>query len=354
MVMARWLSVFLTLALSMCNALAFDNGEQLDLSLTNEQCYLELDKTPRAKSMSIFRIMCSEYEVGRLIPDGLEKARELSDRLQCGKPTELAASGVLSGLVIEPCRQKTNGLPYAVIRFEALGRKWIADAPPSVIPSIAVLANLPSLTVAQRNEVIERLPTVWQSKVALLSGTQLHRVRTMLRDARVSNQKGDYEQAELLFRELLTIQTTSMGPESAVVGETLLDLALNISNQGRFEEADALFRRAGPLIALPSSAALRARMKNYRCLDAANRGDFVSALAFARDAVNTWRFGSSFSMTFTPPPACNPPPPCGLNPPLMPPGPPPVVTLKRCFVTTASIRAGIAAGSPSCPRAQAA
>lgn len=278
------------LALSVSDAMAFDNGEQLDLSLTNEQCYLELDKTPRAKSMSIFRIMCSEYEVGKLIPDGLEKARELGDRLQCNKPTELAATGVLSGLVIEPCRQKTNGLPYAVIRFEAEGRKWVADAPPSVIPSIAVLANLPSLTVEQRKEVIERLPKVWQSKVALLSGTQLHRVRTMLRDARVSNQKGDYEQAELLFRELLAIQINSMGPDSAVVGETLLDLALNISNQGRFDEADALFRRAGPLIATPSSAALRARMKNYRSLDAANRGDFEAALAHARDAVGTWRF----------------------------------------------------------------
>jgi hypothetical protein len=92
------LCVFLTLSIS--GAYAFDNGEQLDLSLTNEQCYLELDKTPRAKSMSIFRIMCSEYEVGMLIPDGLEKARDLGDRLQCSKPTELAATGVLSGLVI--------------------------------------------------------------------------------------------------------------------------------------------------------------------------------------------------------------------------------------------------------------
>ncbi len=44
-------------------------------------------------------------------------------------------------------------------------------------------------------------------------------------------------------------------------------------------------------------------------------------------------------MIFTPPPAWSPPPPCGLKLPLIPPGPLPVCTLKRCFVTTASIRA---------------
>ncbi|MEY4317072.1 MAG: hypothetical protein RI902_880 [Pseudomonadota bacterium] len=269
---------------------AFENGEALDLSLTNEQCYLQLDNSPRSKNMSIFRIMCSEKEVGMIMPDGLSKARELSERLTCMPATEFSRSGALSGFVIEPCRQKVNGLPYAVMRFEAEGKKWLADAPPAVIPSVAVLANLPSLTFEQRKEVIARLPEVWKSPVALLSGMQLHQVRTMLRDARVANHKGEYELAENLHRELLNIQTKSMGADSVPVGETLLDLALNVSNQGRFEEADGLFRRAEPLISTPSSAALRARMKNYRCLDAANRGDFVAALAFARDAVNTWRF----------------------------------------------------------------
>jgi CHAT domain-containing protein/tetratricopeptide (TPR) repeat protein len=285
------LGVFLFLiACVFSNAYAFDDGELLDLSLTNEQCHLEMDKSPRTKNMFIYRIMCSDKEVGMLMPDGLTKAREVTERLQCMPVTEFSISGALAGFMVEPCRQKVNGLPFAVMRFEVANRKWIADAPPAVIPSVAVLANLPSLTNEQRKEVIAHLPKVWNGPVALLSGMQLHQVRTMLRDARAANQKGEFDLAENLHRELLTIQSKTMGPESVSVGETLLDLALNVSNQGRFEEADGLFRRAEPLISKPSSAALRARMKNYRCLDAANRGDFVTALAFARDAVRTWRF----------------------------------------------------------------
>lgn len=268
---------------------AFDDGEPLDESLTNEQCYLKLDKAPRSNGASIFKIMCSDKDVGLLMPESLVRAREFTDRLICADPVEFSSKGPLSGFVIQPCRQRTNGLPQAVMRFRALGRDWVADTPPAVIPSVAVLANLPSLTVAQRKEVIAQLPTVWKGPVALLSGMQIYQVRTMLRDARAANQKGEYDLAESLHRELLAIQNKSMGSDSPAVGETLLDLALNVSNQGRYEEAEALFRRAEPLISIPSSAALRARLKNYRCLEAANKGDFEKALAYARDAVSTWR-----------------------------------------------------------------
>ena len=172
----HWLNItrfsvilFLWSAISSC-VWAFDDGEPLDTSLTNEQCYLKLDKAPRSNGASIFRIMCSDKDVGVLMPESLVKARDFTDRLICSEPTEFSNKGPLSGFVIQPCRQRTNGLPQAVIRFNALGRTWVADTPPAVIPSVAVLANLPSLTISQRNEVIAQLPNVWKSPVALLSG----------------------------------------------------------------------------------------------------------------------------------------------------------------------------------------
>jgi len=176
------------------------------------------------------------------------------------------------------------------MRFQSSGMSWVADGPPAIIPSVIVLANLPSLTAKERQQVIARLPELWRGPVPLLNGVQLHQIRTMLRDARSANQRGDYELAENLHRELLALQTQTLGVDHTAIAETLMDHGLNVSNLGRFEEAEALFKRAEPMIAAQSSAELRARMKGYRCLDAANKADFPTALAYARDAVKTWRF----------------------------------------------------------------
>jgi len=272
---------------------AFDAKEPLDLSFTNEQCSLELDDSPRARGLFIYRIMCSDKEVGLLLPQELQRAREINERLNCLPKNKALADGALkflSDFDLQACRQKTNNLPYAVMRFKSSGRDWIADGPPAIIPSVIVLANLPSLTQNERQEVIGRLSQIWKGPVPLLNGLELHQIKTMLRDARSANQRGDYELAENIHRELLALQTQALGAENIAIAETLMDLALNVSNLGRFDEAEALFKRAEPMIASQSSSELRARMKGYRCLDAANKGDFATALAFAKDAVKTWRF----------------------------------------------------------------
>ena len=272
---------------------AFDDKEPLELSFTNEQCSLELDDSPRAKGLFIYRILCSNKEVGLLLPQELQKAREINERLNCLPKDNSLTEGALKLLRnfdLQACRQKTNKLPYAVMRFESSGRNWIAEGPPAIIPSLIVLANLPSLTTLERKEVIARLPEIWRGPVPLLNGLELHQIKTMLRDARSANQRGDYELAENIHRELLALQTKVLGAENIAVAETLMDLAINVSNLGRFDEAETLLKRAEPMIASQSSAELRARMKGYRCLDAANKGDFAAALAYAVDAVKTWRF----------------------------------------------------------------
>ena len=68
------------------------------------------------------------------------------------------------------------------------------------------------------------------------------------------------------------------------VGETLAELALQVSNQGRFDEAAALFRRAQPIIEGSSSSTARARLASYQALDAANQRNYADALKYARAA----------------------------------------------------------------------
>ncbi len=53
--------------------------------------------------------------------------------------------------------------------------------------------------------------------------------------------RGNYPAAEQAYRDALDIETRLFGPDSAAVGATLLELALQVSNQQRFDEAAALF-----------------------------------------------------------------------------------------------------------------
>lgn len=96
---------------------------------------------------------------------------------------------------------------------------------------------------------------------------------------------GNYPAAEQAYRDALDIETRLFGADSAAVGATLLELALQVSNQQRFDEAAALFRRATPIVEAAPSPEIRARLASYRGLDAANQRHYEEALTFARQDV---------------------------------------------------------------------
>ena len=102
--------------------------------------------------------------------------------------------------------------------------------------------------------------------------------------ARLYSGADNYAGAEDAYRHVLALQTAQYGADSLAVGETLAELALQVSNQGRFDEAAALFRRASPILEGASSASVRARFASYQALDAANQRKYEDALKYARAA----------------------------------------------------------------------
>ena len=105
-----------------------------------------------------------------------------------------------------------------------------------------------------------------------------------LEAARLASGSENYAAAESDYRSALDIELKAFGPNSIEVGETLAELALQVSNQERFEEADALFRRARVIIEASSDAAARDGLVSYLALNAANQRKYTDALAFAREA----------------------------------------------------------------------
>jgi CHAT domain-containing protein len=112
---------------------------------------------------------------------------------------------------------------------------------------------------------------------------------TLTETARTEASRKNYGAAEGHYRNAATILTNVFGAQSPGVGLLLMELALQVSNQERFDEAAALFRRADPIIQTNGTAADRARLLLYQAFDAANRGRFDEALEYANNSASTWR-----------------------------------------------------------------
>ena len=128
----------------------------------------------------------------------------------------------------------------------------------------------------------QRLSVLFGVPVADCTARDFALADAALREARIDSSRNDFASAETAYRLALEIQLRVFG-ESAGAGEVLMALALEVSNQQRFDEAASLFRRADPIIDRAGDFQ-RARLLAYKALDAANRGHYDDALQFARAA----------------------------------------------------------------------
>ncbi len=69
-------------------------------------------------------------------------------------------------------------------------------------------------------------------------------VRSLNGLASVLSSKGDYDEAESLYREALTMRRNLLGPEHIDEGWSLYSLASVLSRKGDYDEAEPLFLEA--------------------------------------------------------------------------------------------------------------
>lgn len=102
--------------------------------------------------------------------------------------------------------------------------------------------------------------------------------------AYVQNNEWRFDQAETDFQALVSNAQARNAPPREQ-GEALLNLALNISNNGRFAEADRQFAAADAQVALANDPVLAAQAMGYRALHLRNQGKFADAVQAARAAL---------------------------------------------------------------------
>lgn len=224
-------------------------------------------------------------KAARELPGGISTADDVS----CDAGQWLGPSD--AGTVLLFCTLRSNNWPRLILVSASDRTLLAAEGLPAMLPVLeaGLAAQGRTLDAAQVAAAAKLVQAKYPVDVLNLKSSDFTGYRALIESARLYGGSDNYAGAEDAYRRALDIETRVFGPDSLAVAETVAELALQVSNQGRFDEAAALFRRASPAIEAAPSATPRARLASYQALDAANQRNYADALKYAREATEQRR-----------------------------------------------------------------
>ncbi|HUB98153.1 MAG TPA: CHAT domain-containing tetratricopeptide repeat protein [Stellaceae bacterium] len=190
------------------------------------------------------------------------------------------------------CELQSVGWPRIALVTVAGGAIYEAEGLPALLPvlqtAIGTLANRPA-SAADTEAAIRLVESRFPGTVAHGGDADVAAYKALAELGRSDAAAQDYAGAEAAYRRTLDIEIKLFGANSLSVGEALIELALQVSNQGRFDEANALFIRAEPILNAAPDPVARARLASYQALNEANQRHFADALKYAHAAADMWR-----------------------------------------------------------------
>jgi CHAT domain-containing protein len=216
---------------------------------------------------------------------------ELNARFLCADPVPTTLAGNHPAVLMQ-CTRRVGGWPYVAFVALANGHAWYADG---------VTAALP---VMQRSLAIMTGQAAGEGDARALTGADALLATRLAAQAMKSGDIGEYEHlmaagtranladspvaAERAFRAALSLQQKALGADNPNTADPLMLLALQLSNQGQYVEADRAFARADALAARSADPAAPARLLHYRGLHALNQNHPDQALALLGQAEQTY------------------------------------------------------------------
>ncbi len=204
-------------------------------------------------------------------------------RLVCDapKPTTILGSTPAALLV---CTRRVGGWPQAALVTVVDGTAYQAEG---ILPALAVMeraigvlsgritaAAAPALSPSAADALLGRRLAAH----AFGAGTVDEYDRLMALGAR-ANLSENFAEAERADRAALAIQQKALGLDNPDSVAALVHLALQLSDQGRFAEADRLFAQADLLAYRAADPVAPPRLAHYRALHALNQERLQEALA---------------------------------------------------------------------------
>lgn len=258
------------------------------------------DPVVQAAGRRAWSVRCRGWEggLGRLyaLPKTADAASwetALTGRAACSAARSETIAG-LGGVDRRACRSAAGEAPYLAYSavkggqlYAAEGAAQLADVLEAGLKVVAGAARPPALSQVQTSAASAEIAADFGGATGGLARSQAAatadpgRLRAR---AYVQNNEWRFDQAETDFQALVADAEARRAPP-AEMAEALLNLALNVSNNGRFTEADRLFRDADAQVAASGDPLLATRAGTYRALHLRNAGRFADAVTAARAAL---------------------------------------------------------------------
>ncbi|MGC9270925.1 CHAT domain-containing protein [Acidiphilium sp.] len=206
----------------------------------------------------------------------------LEERYACAAPRSTKVLGRYSAELLL-CTQRIGGWPHVALAALIDGRAWLADgvqpAFPAMQRAIGLVSGIATPDTVRDVSVAtsDRLLADRLAAVAFTSG-DVGAYEQLMRVGNNANQAEDYATAVTAYRAALALQQKSLGPNDPNTVAPMIDLALNLSDEGRYRQADTLFDRARRLAPHTADATAVPRLLHYRGLSALNQGHYRRAL----------------------------------------------------------------------------
>jgi CHAT domain-containing protein len=203
-------------------------------------------------------------------------------RFTCTPPVPTSILGGDPAVVLQ-CTRRIGGWPQVALVAAVGDRVYLADgivpALPVIERSIAILSGrTTAATAALPRSAADTLLAATLAAHAFSAGDVGQYEKLMALGAR-ANLAENFASAETAYRAALALQQRTLGRDDPDIVTALMHLALQVSDQERFAEADTLFRQAERLAPRANDKAARARLQHYQALHALNQARLEQALA---------------------------------------------------------------------------
>jgi CHAT domain-containing protein len=198
---------------------------------------------------------------------------------------------ILNGAPAEvlSCTQRFGGWPHVALVSVIDGIAYYADGVLPALPpmqrTLGVLSGKISAGDASQASVAASDQILAQrlAAQAFSSGDIGHYDALMALGAK-ANQAEDFPSAIIAYRAALALQQKKIGTDNPGAVAPMLELALNLSDQAQYNEAESIFAAAAKLAPASSDPTAEAKLLHYQGLDALNRNNPRQALPLLRQA----------------------------------------------------------------------
>ncbi len=212
----------------------------------------------------------------------------LDQRYVCQSPTRTDILGNQAALLLQ-CTRRIGGWPQVAMVASVDGRTWLANG---ILPTVPVMER--SIGILSGRVAASAATNLPPSAADALLANQLAarafgagdvgQFDALMTLGARANLAENFATAEQAYRAALAVQQKALGRDDPDTSGPLMSLALQVSDEGRFAEANALFVRAAVLTPRATDRVAPARLLHYRALDALNQGRLAQAMTLLRSA----------------------------------------------------------------------